>query len=415
MPFVIFYSWQSDLDPKITRHFIREALDIAVRKLARELEVEEVLRVDQDTQGTPGHPEIFRTICGKIDNCALFVADLTYVGATETGDMIPNPNVAIELGYALKSIGPERYIAVMNTNYGGPDGLPFDLQHRRWPIRYCLSPEALTDERNREKQELANALTGAIRSIIESGLLNVSASVDQIAETPSTGSPSIFYDQAKPFAFHGEGKGLELRILDGAKLYLRLIPTRHAAELSVADAYDIAKTSRIKPMSRNYTSSSFTWIRNQYGAAAVRMDQATGEVRALTQILKRTREIWGVEASMIKEDHCKESANVDFGFFPCSAIEQVFDTSLANYIRVAKDHLSLALPLRFIVGVDGVAGHRMALPPVLGRGFGGRMVEDHVRHEGMIESFDVESHEVLLPFYVKLWRECDLERPHGKF
>lgn len=98
MPIVIFYSWQSDRDPKTTRYFIREALDLAVRRLAREMDVEEVLRVDQDTQGVPGHPEIFRMICEKIDSCAIFVADLTYVGTTETGDRIPNPNVAIELG-----------------------------------------------------------------------------------------------------------------------------------------------------------------------------------------------------------------------------------------------------------------------------------------------------------------------------
>jgi hypothetical protein len=415
MPFVIFYSWQSDLNPKTTRHFIREALDIAVRKLARELEVEEVLRVDQDTQGTPGHPEIFRTICGKIDNCALFVADLTYVGATETGDRIPNPNVAIELGYALKSIGPDRYIAVMNTNYGGPDDLPFDLQHRRWPIRYCLSPEALTDERNREKQELANALAGAIRSIIESGLLNVSASVVQVAETPSTSSPAVFFDESKPFAIRDGGKGVELHILRGAKMYLRLIPTRFAEGLTTADAHDIARASGLEPMRDAHTPTGVTWVRNQHGVAAVAMNWDIGEVFALTQILKRTREIWGVDALTINEEHCKEWSKVDFGYFPCSAVEKIFDASLAHYTHVAKDHLGLALPLRFIVGVDGVAGHRMALPPVLGRGFGGRMVEDQVRHEGMIESFDVDSHELLLPFYVKLWRECDLKRPEGRF
>lgn len=72
MPVEIFYSWQSDRDPKTTRHFIREALDVAAKRLAREMEVEDVVRVDQDTQGVPGHPEIFRTICGKIDTCAIF-------------------------------------------------------------------------------------------------------------------------------------------------------------------------------------------------------------------------------------------------------------------------------------------------------------------------------------------------------
>jgi hypothetical protein len=189
MPFVIFYSWQSDRDPKTTRHFIREALDLAVKKIARGMDVEEVLRVDQDTQGVPGHPEIFRTICGKIDACTIFLADLTYVGTADSGDKIPNPNVAIELGYALKSIGPDRYIAVMNTAYGGPEDLPFDLKHRRWPIRYCLSPDATAEERCRVRQELANELASATRFILASEAVGASAAEEAVVETPSTSSP----------------------------------------------------------------------------------------------------------------------------------------------------------------------------------------------------------------------------------
>jgi hypothetical protein len=414
MPFVIFYSWQSDRDPKTTRHFIRDALDLAVRKLNREMEVEDVLRVDQDTQGVPGHPEIFRTICEKIEACTIFVADLTSVGTTELGDKIINPNVAIELGYAMKSVGTDRYIAIMNTAYGGPEDLPFDLRHRRWPIQYCLSSDALADEKTRGKQELTNALAGAIRSIIESGPLDTPAPVKQVVETPSTSSPAIFYDEAKPFAIEGEGKGLELHVLRGAKMYLRLIPTVPTEQLSTPDAYDIARSSVLEPMRDAHRSTGITWVRNQNGAAAVARNSDSGDVFVLTQILKRKREIWGMDALTINEEHCKEWGKVDFGYFPCSAVEEIFDASLAHYIRVAKDHLGLVLPLRFIVGVDGVTGYKMALPSSYGARFGGRMVEDHLCYEGMIESFDVDSHELLLPFYVKLWRECDLKRPEGK-
>jgi hypothetical protein len=414
MPIVIFYSWQSDRDPKTTRYFIREALDLAVRRLAREMDVEEVLRVDQDTQGVPGHPEIFRTICEKIESCAIFVADLTYVGMTEIGDSIPNPNVAIELGYALKSIGPDRYIAVMNTEYGGPENLPFDLKHRRWPIPYHLPPNSPVEERNSRRQELVNQFAGAIRSIIESGVQNTSASLEQVVVTPSTTSPAIYYDETKPFAIRDDEKGVELRVLRGAKMYLRLIPTQPAEELSTADASDIARISNLEPMRDAHTPTGITWVRNQYGAAAVAMNWETGEVFTLSQLLKRTREIWGVDALTINEEHCKEWSKVEFGYFPCSSVEKTFDASLTHYIRVAKDHLSLLLPLRFIVGVDGVTGFKMALPSGHWGRFGGRMVEDHIRYEGKIENFDVDTHDLLLPFYKKLWRECGLTRPEGK-
>jgi hypothetical protein len=416
MPFVVFYSWQSDRDPKTTRHFIREALDLAAQKLAREMEVEDVVRVDQDTQDVPGHPEIFRTICGKIDACAIFVADLTYVAKTDSGERIPNPNVAIELGYALKSIGPDRYIAVMNSEFGGPEDLPFDLRHRRWPIQYKLPSELPADEWKRRKEELAEKFARAIRTIIDSGVLNATASRNRVVEVPSTGRPALFFDETKPFAILDSPfrKALELRVPPGAKLYLRLIPTRPAAVLETADVYDIAKKSGLEPMRTPSLTYGVYWVRNEYGAAAVAIDLDSGNVYGLTQIIKRNREIWGVDALTISEEDVKKWSGVHFGYFPCSEVEEAFDTSLAHYIRVAKEHLDLSVPLRFVAGVDGVKNYRIALTSAFRERFGGRMVVDHLSYEGIVENFGVGTHELLLPFYLTIWRECGLRRPEGK-
>jgi hypothetical protein len=38
----------------------------------------------------------------------------------------PNPNVLVELGYALKALGDERVIVVVNTAFGKEELLPFD-------------------------------------------------------------------------------------------------------------------------------------------------------------------------------------------------------------------------------------------------------------------------------------------------
>src|SRR5262249_48081008 len=71
------------------------------------------LHLDQDRQGLPGSPDLARAILDKIDKAAIFVADVT-TGAQAKGTKTPagkrikgrrfiNPNVAIELGYALRS------------------------------------------------------------------------------------------------------------------------------------------------------------------------------------------------------------------------------------------------------------------------------------------------------------------------
>ena len=41
----------------------------------------------------------------------------------------PNPNVMVELGYAVKTLGWERIICLCNTDYGNQ--YPFDIAHNR--------------------------------------------------------------------------------------------------------------------------------------------------------------------------------------------------------------------------------------------------------------------------------------------
>ena len=50
----VFYSWQSDLPE--TRGVIQWALNKATKNLNHDLDLDEPLRVDQDTEGVPGWP-----------------------------------------------------------------------------------------------------------------------------------------------------------------------------------------------------------------------------------------------------------------------------------------------------------------------------------------------------------------------
>ncbi len=167
----VFYAWQSDLPEKCNHYFIRDAADIAIRELKSELAVDEAPRLDHDTKGVPGIPDIARTIFDKIGSCTVFLADVSSVGSTEPPEgreakLLPNPNVMIELGYALREVSHERIILIMNTAFGGPEHLPFDLRTRRHPIKFELAgPD--DPKRKTVLAELAGNLKNAIRAIIE--------------------------------------------------------------------------------------------------------------------------------------------------------------------------------------------------------------------------------------------------------
>src|SRR5690242_17161587 len=104
MAATIFYAWQSDRPAQTHRCLIHDAASQAAKQLSEEPDIEEAPRIDHDTKDVPGTPEIAASIFKKIDSCAVFLADLTFIGTAESdGDkkkLIPNPNVMLELGYA---------------------------------------------------------------------------------------------------------------------------------------------------------------------------------------------------------------------------------------------------------------------------------------------------------------------------
>lgn len=170
MDFTVFYAWQSDRLEKTNRYLIRDAAEKAVKKLVADSEVEDSPRLDHDTKDEPGLTEVANSIFRKIEGCGLFLADLTFVGSSEeragkNRKLLPNSNVVLELGYAARSVGWERVIAVMNTAYGPPSEMIFDVLHRRWPIVFEIKEEEAT-RISEVRATLASGIEAWIRGAI---------------------------------------------------------------------------------------------------------------------------------------------------------------------------------------------------------------------------------------------------------
>ncbi|MBQ9608414.1 MAG: hypothetical protein IJV15_03105 [Lachnospiraceae bacterium] len=121
----IFYSWQSDI--KESRNFISDCL----KKLRKNIKEFMICDIDRDTQGLVGAPDIGDSIYGKIDNSDVFIADVTIINSDYSGRKTPNPNVMIELGYAIKTLGWDRIILLYDRDFGDIEELPFDINHKR--------------------------------------------------------------------------------------------------------------------------------------------------------------------------------------------------------------------------------------------------------------------------------------------
>jgi hypothetical protein len=171
MEFTIFYAWQSDRPQNTHRYLIRDAVKEAMKRIGRDADLEDSPRLDHDTKDVPGTPEIAGTIFRKIQESGAFIADLTFIGATDQHDgekkLLPNPNMLLELGYAARSIGWDRIICVMNDAYGPPEKQIFDIKQRRWPICYRLKGENPEDI-HKVSKFLSGQLQNAIRTVMDS-------------------------------------------------------------------------------------------------------------------------------------------------------------------------------------------------------------------------------------------------------
>lgn len=164
MKSIVFYSWQSDLPNPVNRGFIEKALIDAAKTIHNDDSIEIFPRIERDTVGVPGAPDIGATILQKIEAAHIFVCDVSIITQSSDERPTPNPNVLIELGYALKALGTERIIMVMNSEFGGPELLPFDLRTKR-VISYRMALDAT--DRSVQRRILESTLEKGMRIILE--------------------------------------------------------------------------------------------------------------------------------------------------------------------------------------------------------------------------------------------------------
>ena len=157
----VFYSWQSDLPNNTNRGFIQKALEDAAKDIASDVTTDLEPVIDRDTSGVPGSPDIRQTIFAKIESCDVFVADVSIICAAPNRAQC-NPNVLIELGYALKCLGDDRVLLVQNASHGRAEDLPFDLRGRR-VISYATPSDEV--DKSVVRRNLARTLGAALRMV----------------------------------------------------------------------------------------------------------------------------------------------------------------------------------------------------------------------------------------------------------
>ena len=170
MEYKIFYSWQSDLPNNTNRGFIEEVIKKSLKEIKSTEEYSLIPTLDRDTKDVVGSPNIFDEIMKKIKVSDAFVADISLVtGNKESGQKLsPNPNVLLELGFAVGVLGWEKIILFFNEHYGDKKDLPFDLYQTR-RIDYRLSHD---DSKSELRDSLKSIFKPKVIKLLEKGKAN---------------------------------------------------------------------------------------------------------------------------------------------------------------------------------------------------------------------------------------------------
>jgi hypothetical protein len=414
MSHTVFYSWQSDRPPREGRNFIEKALQVAVAKITEDLKVEEAVRegltVDKDTKNIPGSPPIFQTILDKIDRASVFLADLTICGECCDGGSTPNPNVLIEYGWALKSLGHHRILAVMNQAHGKPDAnsLPFDLAQLRFPMTYNLPADATDLTRKVEREQLAKNLETALRGVIGSeefktAKLPKEPELDPFPQRVSLNGKARFRAPQQPLGFVrdptarmlGSPAEIPIYLAEGPTLWLRLMPLYKPGRTWLnSELKGLALSLCTLALMRPTRGSGFLESEDGVGYYPIWDNNITYSVAYVFN----TEEIWIIDASHAKVQKYLELDEAKF-------------TGTLDSCAAFLGRLGSAKPYRWVVGMEGVKGRQLVIPPHAHRAFDSCLT-DRIEQEGIYREGD-STQDLLRPFFEKVYDQCGAQRPRS--
>ena len=406
----IFYAWQSDSPNRTNRAFIRRALGEAVTILNANLTIEETLDIDQDTQGVPGSPPVAETILKKISEADIFLGDVTLVavvdklktedGAAPSAKRYPNANVMIELGYALGKHGPERVLGVMNEQFGLAKDLPFDLGHRRHPIRFALTHSDDAQTRREVRRELVVNLGRAISAVL---------TVATKPPAEAMGSPNVFSSfqsaMGRMISMQTEAGTVEPLHATQPQISLRVRPTEAFQVNTSVQLQRMANNAccALRPLCTSGHSVSPLSGRTPSGFVTMLISEKSSPHRivALTS-LSQLGELSGINQHLLRENENLGGRRV----IGSGALRRDLEASLRHYVEFSRKVLEIKGPLRITASLEIIEG----IPLVL---TGDRVSQPSnqpivwVDFNLTTEAADAAA--ILRPLYEKLWDACGEE------
>lgn len=197
--FTVFFSWQSDVPEN--SDFLRAFIKASIKKFETTQNVN--VLYDEASRSVVGSQKVEEVILEKIRACDVFIADITPITKIETEEgvkkrikLLPNPNVAFELGYAMHCLPMEQVLIVLPTGISHGQ-LPFDFNHNR-----LIEFDELTNPMDEEIEKSLAFCMKTRTSLLDVIVVNPEDKIlrPQYKQTKFVAERLKHYDIGSPFA-----------------------------------------------------------------------------------------------------------------------------------------------------------------------------------------------------------------------
>lgn len=268
--------------------------------------------------------------------------------------------MAIEYGFALRKLTDSAVIGVMNEAYGDPKDLPFDIIHKRWPVRYRLVEGATKAEIDAVRKQLKSQFVTALKGFIDK------PDVDEptFDEMQAQDGKTLYFKRGEALGYCNQiGDDMYMPFLD--VLFMRLIPTKPLAR-PVSEKAMLSTAYKYGAMGSQPGTIPIT---NQYGAMCFSPAGATNKVDALTQYFPNG-EVWAINADIMRQGN-----RANEKCYLVTSAEQAFMHTLNGGLHYLKNVAGANMPIKVVAGVIGMKGRVLAIASAVIGAYGKMMAD----------------------------------------
>lgn len=209
---------------------------------------------------------------------------------------------------------------------------------------------------------------------------------------------------------HGDENSNLVHLAGGARTYMRIWPLEHVQELGNVETLTICQRASLAPFC-SLRSGGWSYLRNRFGVASYSWVDDSSLATNVTQLF-RSREIWGVESYYLNIKERRETISHP-KYIPITIFEQDVHDSFERYLNVLRYMGMVEERFTFEVGVAPVEGYELAVDrDWFGQPFKGRIYENKIDHSDVFSIDEVNTAEILLPFFQKIYDFAGFVRPN---